>query len=160
MNEYEYKGNKYTLKDNTLELYREGISLIEKRKKLIFEKTKDIDRSVILSYEKQLKELQKKKFTLEKRKKETTEVDKAIVELTNAYEVDSKVKSITAYIEGCIEDAMLYLILDKETVPAVIPKLVEGDKSAMDFNDMEFIEKVVAKVIVDFFFITIKNSNT
>ncbi len=160
MNEYEYKGNKYTLKDNTLELYREGISLIEKRKKLIFEKTKDIDRSVILSYEKQLKELQKKKFTLEKRKKETTEVDKAIVELTNAYEVDSKVKSITVYIEGCIEDAMLYLILDKETVPAVIPKLVEGDKSAMDFNDMEFIEKVVAKVIVDFFFITIKNSNT
>jgi len=160
MNEYEYKGNKYTLKDNTLELYREGISLIEKRKKLIFEKTKDIDRSVILSYEKQLKELQKKKFTLEKRKKETTEVDRAIVELTNAYEVDSKVKSITAYIEGCIEDAMLYLILDKETVPAVIPKLVEGDKSTMDFNDMEFIEKVVAKVIVDFFFITIKNSNT
>jgi len=160
MNEYEYNGNKYTLKPDVLELYRDGIDLISERKKLIFEETKGVDRSLILRYEKELKDLQRSKFTLEKKKKDTVKIDKQIQDLNDKFETDSEVNSINTYIAGCIEMAMLKLILNKELIKRVIPKLIEGDAETFNFEDFIFIEKVVSKVIIDFFFVTTQNSNT
>jgi hypothetical protein len=160
MKEYEYNGNKYSLKPDVLELYRDGIDLISERKKLIFEETKGIDRSLILRYEKELKDLQRSKFTLEKKKKDTVKIDKQIQDLNDKFETDSEVNSINTYIAGCIEMAMLKLILNKELIKRVIPKLIEGDPETFNFEDFIFIEKVVSKVIIDFFFVTTQNSNT
>lgn len=159
MTEYEYNGNKYTLKPDVLELYRDGIDLISERKKLIFEKTRKIDRSLILKYEKQLKELRLEKLRLERKEKDVSEIEKKIEELSEKYETDSEVQSINTYITGCVEDAMLELILDKKLIPRVIPKLVDGDVSTMDFNDFGFIENVASKIVLDFFFVTMKSSN-
>jgi len=160
MNEYEYNGNKYTLKPDVLELYRDGIDLISERKKLIFEKTKGIDRSLILKYEKDLKNLRIEKLKAEKRGKETTEIEKKIADLEDKYEIDSEVQSINVYVSGCIEDAMLELIMNKKLIPRIIPKLIDGDETTFNFNDFAFIENVVAKVILDFFFVTMKSNNT
>jgi len=160
MKEYEYNGNKYTLKPDVLELYRDGIDLISERKKLIFEKTKGIDRSLILKYEKDLKNLRIEKLKAEKRGKETTEIEKKIADLEDKYEIDSEVQSINVYVSGCIEDAMLELIMNKKLIPRIIPKLIDGDETTFNFNDFVFIENVVAKVILDFFFVTMKSSNT
>ena len=157
--EYEYNGNKYSLKKDVLELYRDGIDLISARKKLIFEKTKGIDRSLILKYEKQLKDLRIKKMQSEKKKKDTAEIDKQIQSLEDKYETDSEVQSINVFVAGCIEDAMLELILDKNLIPKVLPKLIEGDETTFNFNDFIFIEKVVSKIILDFFFVTMKSSS-
>jgi len=159
MTEYEYNGNKYTLKPDVLELYRDGIDLISERKKLIFEKTRKIDRSLILKYEKQLKELRIEKLRLERKEKDVSEIEKKIEELSEKYETDSEVQSINTYITGCVEDAMLELILDKKLIPRVIPKLVDGDVSTMNFNDFIFIENVASKIVLDFFFVTMKSSN-
>ena len=160
MTEYEYNGNKYTLKPDVLELYRDGIDLISARKKLIFEATHKIDRGVILRYEKQLKDLNRKKFTLQKKEKEVTAVEKEIADLEYKYETDSEVQSINVYVSGCIEDAMLKLILDKELISRVIPKLIDGDNTTFNFNDFKFIENVVSKVVIDFFFVTTQNRST
>jgi hypothetical protein len=160
MTEYEYNGNKYTLKPDVLELYRDGIDLISERKKLIFEQTKGIDRSLILKYEKDLKNLRIEKLKAEKRGKETTEIEKKIADLEDKYEIDSEVQSINVYVSGCIEDAMLKLIMNKKLIPRIIPKLIDGDETTFNFNDFVFIENVVAKVILDFFFVTMKSSNT
>ncbi len=160
MNEYEYNGNKYTLKPDKLDLYRDGIDLISARKKLIFEKTKGIDRSLILKYEKDLKNLRIEKLKAEKRGKETTEIETKITELEDKYEIDSEVQSINLYVTGCIEDAMLELIMNKNLIPKIIPKLIDGDETTFNFNDFVFIENVVSKVILDFFFVTMKNNNT
>lgn len=159
MNEYEYNGNKYTLKEDKLDLYRDGVDLISARKRLIYEATHKIDRGVILRYEKQLKDLNRKKFTLQKKEKEVTAVEKEIADLEYKYETDSEVQSINVYVSGCIEDAMLKLILDKELMPRVIPKIIDGDATTFNFNDFLFIEKVVSKVVIDFFFVTTENSS-
>ena len=151
---YEYNGNTYTLKPDVLELYRDGIDIISARKKLIFEATHKIDRNIILKYEKELKELNRKKFTQAQKKKDVTGIEKQIEELEYKYETDSEVQSINVYVTGCVEDAMLKLVLDKELMTRVIPKLVDGDSSTFDFSDFKFIENVVSKVVIDFFFVT------
>jgi len=157
---YEYNGNTYTLKPDVLELYRDGIDLISARKKLIYEATHKIDRNVILRYEKDLKELNKKKFLLSKKSKDVSEIEKQIEELEYKYETDSEVQSVNLFVTGCIEDAMLRLILDKELMTRIIPKLIDGDSSTFNFKDFSFIEKVVAKVVNDFFFVMTQNRNT
>lgn len=157
---YEYNGNTYTLKPDVLELYRDGIDLISARKKLIYEATHKIDRNVILRYEKDLKELNKKKFLTSKKGKDVSEIEKQIEELEYKYETDSEVQSVNVFVTGCIEDAMLRLILDKELMTRIIPKLIDGDSSTFDFKDFSFIEKVVSKVVIDFFFVTTQNRNT
>ena len=160
MTEYEYNGNKYTLKPDVLELYRDGIDLISERKKLIFEETKGVDRSLILKYEKELRDLQRSKLMLEKKKKETDKIDKQIQDLNDKFETDSEVDSINTYIAGCIEMAMLKLLLNKELIKRVIPKILEMDEETFNFNDFIFIEKVVSKVVIDFFFVTTQNRST
>ena len=114
---------------------------------------------MILKYEKQLKELRIEKLRLERKEKEVSEIEKKIEELSEKYETDSEVQSINTYITGCVEDAMLELILDKKLIPRVIPKLVDGDVSTMNFNDFIFIENVASKIVLDFFFVTMKSSN-
>ena len=151
---YEYNGNAYTLKPDVLELYRDGIDIISARKKLIFEATHKIDRNIILKYEKELKELNRKKFTQAQKKKDVTGIEKQIEELEYKYETDSEVQSINVYVTGCVEDAMLKLVLDKELMSRIIPKLIDGDSSTFDFSDFKFIENVVSKVVIDFFFVT------
>lgn len=136
---YEYNGNTYTLKPDVLELYRDGIDIISARKKLIFEATHKIDRNIILKYEKELKELNRKKFTQAQKKKDVTGIEKQIEELEYKYETDSEVQSINVYVTGCVEDAMLKLVLDKELMSRVIPKLIDGDSSTFDFSDFKFI---------------------
>lgn len=154
---YEYNGNTYTLKPDVLELYRDGIDIISARKKLIFEATHKIDRNIILKYEKELKELNRKKFTQAQKKKDVTGIEKQIEELEYKYETDSEVQSINVYVTGCVEDAMLKLVLDKELMSRVIPKLIDGDSSTFDFSDFKFIENVVSKAVIDFFFVTTQN---
>ena len=154
---YEYNGNAYTLKPDVLELYRDGIDIISARKKLIFEATHKIDRNIILKYEKELKELNRKKFTQSQKKKDVTGIEKQIEELEYKYETDSEVQSINVYVTGCVEDAMLKLVLDKELMSRVIPKLIDGDSSTFDFSDFKFIENVVSKAVIDFFFVTTQN---
>ena len=154
---YEYNGNAYTLKPDVLELYRDGIDIISARKKLIFEATHKIDRNIILKYEKELKELNRKKFTQAQKKKDVTGIEKQIEELEYKYETDSEVQSINVYVTGCVEDAMLKLVLDKELMSRIIPKLIDGDSSTFDFSDFKFIENVVSKVVIDFFFVTTQN---
>jgi len=153
MNEYEYKGNKYTLKPDVLELFRDGIELIIGRKKLMFEETKNINSSLILQYEKQHKELLRSKSKAEKSGKGLSEIEKQIDELQYKYETDPEVHSILTHTTGCVENAMLKLVLDKKLIPEVIPKLIEGDKETYNFNDIEFSKNVVSKVVNDFFFL-------
>ena len=141
-------------------MYRDGIDLISARKKLIFEATHKIDRNKILKYEKELKDLNKKKFLLGKKEKDVSKIEKEIADLEYKYETDSEVQSINVYVSGCIEDAMLKLILDKELISRVIPKLIDGDNTTFNFNDFKFIENVVSKVVIDFFFVTTQNRST
>lgn len=154
--EYTYKDKIFNVSENNLKLYRVLFPLIDKYNKLKAEALKNIDRNIILDYEKKINRL---KLIIAQMTERGEDVSKQREELNSIeidYLSDPLVKEINEYINTALTNIYSQLVYDGEFIKLIITELIEGDKTVFDFEDNEFY-LFIGKIIQGFFLNMKKN---
>lgn len=156
--EFKYKDLTFTLKADKLALYRDSAPLLRRYNSLKFKLNSEIDRTLILEYQKEISFKQANVTRATLKKKGLAEAQKELDALQEKFANDNKVKAINEYWIAEYEVALLELITDTEFMRDMIPKMLQEDTSAIDFGTIESME-LISEIVKVFFFGSITNSN-
>ena len=157
--EYTYKGKTFTSKDNKLKVMRIVFPIIAEYKKRLFAELKDIDRSLILKYERNIALLKRDIERGTERKEDVTALETQLETETEKYETDSAVQDIKNRVADVHNDVLLQMAFDEKLMSSTIKELLEGDFSVFDYGDDEFY-MFSGKVLTDFFLAMKQNKVT
>jgi hypothetical protein len=105
--EYTYKGKTFTSKDNKLKVMRIVFPIIAEYKKRLFAELKDIDRSLILRYDRNIALLKRDIERGTERKEDVTALKTQLETETEKYETDSAVQDIKNRVADVHNDVLV-----------------------------------------------------
>lgn len=148
--EYTYKDKTYKLKDNKLKTLRIVFPILQEYRKLLFNELKELDRGLIIKYDRDIAILERDIERGEERKEDTSKLKVKYLDLKEQYETDSLVRDIKNRVAEIHNDVLLQLSFNESLMSKVIKDLVEGDYSVFDYTDDNFY-LFTGKVLSDFF---------
>jgi predicted GNAT superfamily acetyltransferase len=157
--EYTYKDKTYKSKDNKLKVMRIVFPILQEYRKLLFNELKEVDRGLIIKYERDIAILERDIQRGEERKEDTAKLKVKYLDLKEQFETDSLAMDIKNRVAEIHNDVMLQLTFNQELMSKTIKELVEGDYSVFDYEDDNFY-LFAGKVLNDFFLSMKQNNNT